>query len=104
MSLLLRSVVETLWPLKAVEGGGSRHGVRPHVLKHHPLPHGQLREGPTVKDLVYSIAGGAPHTALVQGTGGGGRGKEARNRVGVVEQDAVEGAVHTIIDVVHEPL
>jgi hypothetical protein len=80
--------------------------VRAHALEPQPVAHRELRrKGGDGRDAVDRVAGRAPDAAGARGCAeghmeGAAHGEHLGRRVAVVEDDAVEGAVDTIADVV----
>jgi len=89
--------------LEAVERACSSYGVSSHVLEVKPFSNFKLGQVNIFSNAVHRIAGGAKDSASVCFSALS-RGKDQRLWVAVVEEDAVEGLVYTIIDIVEELL
>jgi len=108
LSLVLGVGVEEASTGDAVEGGRGGHGVGAHVLKDEPVTNLELGEELLPGDAVHRVAGRAPEAALkLLGLGLVAEVEDLAlpedlgEDLGVVKEEAVEGAVHTVADVVH---
>lgn len=88
--------------LESIEGRSSGNTVSSHILEVKPVSNMQFRKSEILSNAIHRVASRSENGALVLGSLIFGRRKNERSRIVVIEEDAVEALVDSIVDVVEE--